>query len=248
MSRTAENLYVRGCKIERVVAAVEKRLRGKGLVRVADSERAAVERTEPELLRIALRRDGPWIAVADSRGFGGFGQRADGDLEGWGRDLSRELDRSVLTIWTWDGEGFVTATRYKREKKRGALELPRAARRGDDGVPRAPAKILWPWLPKSTREASLRDGFALVERATGTGDAELDALLEGFDDDVGDAGEEDEEVVADGDDGAVHVSMDTCVAALGAAIGLTNPSLNPHDDEEAQELLFKPVHTKGRRG
>ena len=62
------------------------------------------------------------------------------------------------------------------------------------------------------------------------------------------AGEEDEEVVADGDDGAVHVSMDTCVAALGAAIGLTNPSLNPHDDEEAQELLFKPVHTKGRRG
>jgi len=236
MSRTTENLYVRGVRTQRVVAAIEKRLRAEGLVPVSDGERAAVERTEPNVLRIAIRRDGLWIGIADPRGFGGFAQAADGDLEGWGRDLSRELDRSVLTIWTWDGEGFVTATRYKRGKKRGTLELPGAAKRGDDGVPRAPAKILWPWLPKKSRDASLRDGFAVVERQTGTGDPELDALLEGFDDDDGN----DDELVADGDDGEVYVPMETCVSALGAAIGMTNPGLNPYD-EDAQELLFRPA-------
>lgn len=237
MSRTTENLYVRGVRTQRVVAAIEKRLRAEGLVRVSDGERAAVERTEPNLLRIAVRRDGPWVSIADARGFGGFAQAADGDLEGWGRDLSRELDRSVLTIWTWDGEGFVTATRYKRGKKRGTLELPGAAKRGDDGVPRAPAKMLWPWLPKKSRAAILRDGFAVVEsRPAGTGDAELDALLEGFDDD------EDDDLVADGDDGQVYVPMETCVSALGAAIGMTNPRLNPYDDDDdAQELQFRPA-------
>lgn len=234
MSRTTENLHVRGVRVERVITAVEKRLRAQGFERVPEVERARVERTDPNLLRIGLRREGPWTSVADPRGFGSFGHAADGDLDGWGRDLSRELDRSVLAIWTWDGEGCVIATRWKRGKKRGSLELPGHARRGDDGRPRAPAKVLWPWLPKKEREAILRDGIALVARATGTGDAELDELLEGFDD----LERLDAEYEVEG--GEVVVPLETSVGAIGAAVGLATPTFSPWDEGEGdRELLFR---------
>jgi hypothetical protein len=167
---------------------------------------------------------------------GGLGQLADGDLEGWGRALSRELDRSVLAIWTWDGESSVSVTRWKRGKKRGSFELLRDATRGADGKPRAPAKVLWPWLPKKEREAILRDGIPLVEKAPGTGDAELDALLEGFDE-----GDADESADEEGEDGLLWVSLETSLAAIGAAVGLEDPTLNPYDDEDGDtQLLFRP--------
>jgi hypothetical protein len=248
MSRTTENLHVRGVRVARVIGAIERYLATQGYERVPDTERARAERTVPDLLRIGLRRERRWTTIADERGFGGFGQHADGDLEGWGRALSRELDRSVLAIWTWDGESAVTATRWKRGKRRGSLELLRDATRGADGKPRAPAKVLWPWLPKKERDGILRDGIALVEKSTSTstststGDAALDALLEDFDDVDDESESESEDADEDGDDDVVYVPLETSVGAIGRAIGIEEPILDPCDERDGDaQLLFRPT-------
>lgn len=237
MSRTTENLYIRGVRVERVIAAIDNRLRAQNLERVPDAERARVER-KSDVVRIGLRRDGRWITIADDRGFSGFAQHSDGDLDGWGRDLSRDLDRSVLAIWTWDGESLVIATRWKRGKRRARLELPRDIRRGEGGRPYAPAKVLWPWLPKKEREAILRDGIALVEPPTGTGYSGLDKLLEEFDD--VDADEEAD--AAEDEAGQIYVPLETSVGALGAAAGMANSFFSPWDKQEGdRQLLFRPI-------
>jgi hypothetical protein len=232
MSRTTENLHVRGVRLARVVAAVESRLRSQRFARVPESR---VKPTD-SVVKIVLRREGKWTTIADPRGFGGFGAHGDGDIDGWGRHLSRELDRSVLAMWTWDGEQSLIATRWKRGEMKDRLELLRDAHRDDDGVPRAPAQALWPWLPKRDREALLRDGFPLVMRARATGDVELDKLLEGFEDvDVG--GDEDEKEGEGVGADPIHIPLETCVHAIGAAVGLKNPALDPHVEEDGVVIL-----------
>lgn len=232
MSRTTETLHVYGVRIQRVRVAVESHLSARGFEPIPEIERARAERLEPQIIRIGLRREGKWTTIADARGASGFGRYAvDGDLEGWGRLLSRELDRSVLAIWTWDGEASLIATRYKRGKRRGRLELLDQAWRGEDGRPRAPAKVFWPWLPKNERETIVRDGIPLAKHRTNTGDAELDDLLDGFDD-VDD--------LATDDDDLVYVPLETAVAAIGAAVGMKNPALNPWELEDGdEELVFR---------
>jgi hypothetical protein len=229
VSHTTENLHVRGVGLPRVIAAIEKRLGTHRFERVPDRERARAEKSGAELLRVTLRRDGAWTTIA----------LVDEDLEAWGEHLSRELDRSVLTIWTWDGESSVIATRWKRGKKKGRLDLLQEAYRGDDGRARAPAKVLWPWLPKEERAALLLAGIPLVDRATGagTGDRELDKLLDGFDD-----VEASEVVDADAPDvdDAVYVPLETSVHAIGAAVGMANPLVNPWDEAEGDlQLVFR---------
>lgn len=155
--------------------------------------------------------------IADAEGFSGFGERNEGDLDGWAKSLSRALPHSVLAIWTWDGESSVVATRWKKGTQRAQLTLLQEAYRGGDGKPRAPAKVLWPWLPPERRAAILRDGVALVEPtpAFTTGDAEIDELLGGFDDDH-----------TDDDDGEhVYVPLETSVA----------PSLELEPDERWED-------------
>jgi len=69
------------------------------------------------------------------------------------------------------------------------------------------------------------------------GDAELDELLEGFDD-------LDDDIVdiPDGAEGQVHVGIVTAVEAICAAIGLKNPMLDPWGPEDGDvELLFRPT-------
>ncbi len=106
----------------------------------------------------------------------------DTDIHTRGEQLSRALGRSVLTIWTWDGEAAVRATRWKRGASYGSLNLLDEAYRGPDGRPYASAKIFWPWLPRDRRDVILAQGIALVTPAgEPTGDPEVDALLAGFD-------------------------------------------------------------------
>lgn len=228
MSHTTQNLYVRGIRMARFVTAIENRLRREGYVRVPEDQRRFAEQTEAELVRVLVRRDGRWTNVASESGFDSVLGDPDGGLEEWGRELSRELDRSVLTIWTWDGEGHVVATRYKRGEERGSIELTGVGERGEDGRRYAPAQPLWPWLPKKTRDAILRQGVPLVEPPESSGDPELDELLEDFEEPV-----DDEELA--------YVELETMVRALGAAVGMKNPLLNPYndaDDENVTSLLF----------
>ncbi len=207
-----------------------------GHVLLRSEERASLERVEPNLRRLALRRDGAWLTFADEAGFDRRTLRADpptADIDAWGEYLSRALDRSVLTVWTSESEASVRATRWKRGKTRGRLTLLDQAYRGPDGFPYAPSKVLWPWLPRARREQLLASGIKLVTPSGGsTGDPELDALLEGFD--------ESDHVESDGgdeDDGGVFVSEDISVRAIGAAIGMTRPLLNPSFLDEADEAL-----------
>ena len=77
----------------------------------------------------------------------------------------------------------------------------------------------------------------LVEPATGTGDAELDALFEEFDD----VDEQNDESDEEGEDGFLYVLLETSVAAIGAAVGMKDPALNPYDEREGDTvLLFRP--------
>jgi hypothetical protein len=220
MSHTTESVHVRGVRLSRVVAAVESFLGVNGFVRVPDDKRAHAERIEPSLERITLRRDGAWITLADNR---------ENTLEGWGRHLSGVLARSVLTIHTWDGEQTVAVVRWKDGNRKKALSLLSQAFRGPDGRPRAPSRVLWPWLAKERRDTILREGVLLVEPMTRTGDDDLDELLEGFDE-------------ADGElTGEIYVPLETTVEALGHAIGLSRPFLNPWSPEEGDlELVFRP--------
>jgi hypothetical protein len=239
MSHTTETLHVRGVRRARLVDAVTHRLKGLRWTYVALAERKQVERTEPELRRLVLRRDGKWLTLADSAGFDRRTTRAnppDADIESWGEYLSHALDRSVLTVWTWDGEASVRATRWKRGKSCGVLSLLEEAYRGSDGLPYAPAKIFRPWLSPDQREAILGRGIKLVTPSgESTGDAELDALLAGFDESERAESEFDEE-----DPDHVFVDESISVAALCAAVGMKDPFLNPWmPRDEDEELVFR---------
>jgi hypothetical protein len=196
-----------------------------GFVRVADDERAEIERHDPSIRRLALRRDGRWLTFSD----GGD----EHDIDAWGEHLSRALGRSVLAIWTWDGEASVVATRWKNGTARSVLSLLREAYR-KNAFAYAPAAVLSPWLPPTRRAAMLRQGIKLVTPSGGsTGDEELDAMLEDFDD----ADRLESEVI---DEDHVFVSEDVSVAAIGAMVGIAHPFLDPwepHDGDE--ELIFR---------
>ncbi len=242
MSHTTETVHVRGIRRSRLLDAITERMNTHGWKRAEGADRAHAERVEPELRRLVLRRDGKWLTLADSGGFdrrGAVASSPDADLASWGEYLSRALDRSVLTIWTWDGEASVRATRWKRGTSRGVLTLLADAYRGTDGLPYAPAKIFWPWLPAERRKAILASGVKLVTPGgESTGDAELDALLEGFDEaDYAESAVAEE----DGGDDVVFVALDISVPALGAAIGMKDPVLNPWmPREDDEELVFRP--------
>lgn len=240
MSHSTETLHVRGVRRAPLVEAIMDRMRGLGWTRVIGAERADVERTEPELRRLALRRDNTWLTLADAAGFDRRTTRAnpaDADIESWGEHLSRALDRSVLTIWTWDGEASVRATRWKRGESRGVLTLLRDAYRGPDGLPYAPAKIFWPWLPPDRRDAIVASGIKLVTPSgPSTGDAELDMLLAGFDD----ADRAESPIDDDDDPDFVYVDESISVAALCASVGMRDPFLNPWmPRDEDVELVFR---------
>jgi hypothetical protein len=244
MSHTTETIHVRGVRRARLLRAIVERMSRLGFTPVPPEQRSRIEGSERNLRRLALRRDKKWLTLADS---GGFDRRheervRDASIEAWGQYLSRALDRSVLTIWTWDGEAAVRATRWKRGKRRGVVSLLGDAYRGADGLPYAPAKIFWPWLPPARRSAILARGIPLVTPAgEGTGDPELDALLEGFDDaDLAESAPEDD----DGD--LVFVEERIAVAGLGGAVGMRNPFLDPWDPaDEDEELLFERQARKG---
>jgi hypothetical protein len=225
MSHTTETLHVRGVRRARLLGAITERMSTLGFVRVAEPDRADVERHDASTRRLALRRDGKWLTFSD----GGD----EHDIDAWGEHLSRALGRSVLAIWTWDGEASVVATRWKNGTARTVLSLLREAYRKDDFA-YAPAAVLRPWLPPAQRDAMIRAGIKLVTPSGGgTGDDELDALLEDFDDD-------DRLETKLVEDGHVFVSEDVSVAAIGATVGIARPFLNPwepHDGDE--ELIFR---------
>lgn len=234
MSQTTETLHVRGITRARFLDAVFARMKEQGWTHVPGPE--GFDPTDPEVRRLVMRRDGKWLTLADGAG---FDRRMDtygpeNEIQGWGEQLSRALGRSVLTIWTWDGEAAVRATRWKRGTSRGSLNLLQEAYRGPDGHPYASAKIFWPWLPRERRDAILAKGIKLVEPGgEPTGDAELDELLAGFDDADG------AEVSEDDDPDHVFVDESISVPALARAVGMRHPLLNPWmPDDGDEELVF----------
>jgi hypothetical protein len=235
MSQITESLHIRAFSGPKLEALVKDFLLEQGFEYVEPADRARVERTEPELRRIALRRDGRWWTLADSASYGR--PQPGGAMEAWASHISSVTGRAVLALWTWDGEACVTATRWKRGRVKAKLELLRDAFRDEAGVPRAPAKVLWSWLTPEQRERLLTDGVKLVEPAArpDTGDADLDALLDSFDDDERAAHHE----LGDGD--AIYVPIDTSVAALCAPVGIGDPFVDPWEPEAGDvAMVFKP--------
>lgn len=154
MSTTTETVYVRGTTSARFLAALEACMQGHAL---SGTRRLGNPLgSQPELAdgarELVVARHGKWFAMASDR--------LD-ELAEWGRDLSKLLDRSVLTVLTWDGEASVVAERWKHGMSQYRLELLNEAYRGVDGTPRAKARVLWPWLPKSSRKSLLRHGIKL---------------------------------------------------------------------------------------
>lgn len=228
MSHTTSTLHVRGIPLRRFVSAVHERMRARGYRPAANGAR-----------RLLVRKQGAWCTLVDTEGYDPRRDAGDAELASWGADLSQLLGRSVLTLWTWDGEASVVATRWKHGTQRSILSLLQEAYRDDDRVPRAPARVLWPWLPPARRGEILRTGVALVAPAAGsTGDAEVDALLADFDDEesfVNDV-EEDEDFV--------FVEENVSLAGLGAAIGL-RPWLDPwNPDAAVRELRFQTAASR----
>ncbi len=222
MSRTTNTVHVRGLRKSSLLRVIDVYLDRRRLVRVPDEERDRVERTVADLTRVAIRRVGRWSTIALDH---------EEDIDAWGSGLSGLLARSVLTIWTWDGEASVSATRWKHGRPRARLELLREAYRGKDGEARAPARVLRPWIDRDKRAAALRDGIPLVAPAR-TGNAELDAILASIRDD-----EPDDPLFPD----HVFVDLDTSVAGIAAAIGLRDPMLDPYVVEPPdEELLYRP--------
>lgn len=97
--------------------------------------------------------------------------------------------------------------------------------------------MLWPWLPREKRDAILASGIKLVAPSGGgTGDAELDTLLEGFND-----ADRSESLSDDGDEDFVYVPLETSVRAIAAAVGLSRPFVDPWSPAKDDEtLLFRP--------
>jgi predicted DNA-binding WGR domain protein len=225
MSRTTGSLHIRKFPRSRLVAIVTSLLEGEGLA-PAPSKAASV--------RVVLRRDGDFWSVASTQWYSGFARSPTGDVGDWGKRISALTGRAVLTIWTWDGEASVVATRWKRGVAKAELTLLDQAFRGDDGIPRAPARVLWPWLDRRVRPRVLKEGIALLAPSAEvvTGDAELDALLAGFDDD------EELEVEDSVDEaGEVFVSEDTSVCAIAAAIGMKDPLFDPWGERKGDVVL-----------
>jgi hypothetical protein len=220
MSRTTESIHIRGARRGRVTAAIDERMRLLGYRRVARTKEDLGERR-----RIILRREGKWLSFVDDAGT---------DLRKWGEHLSRALERSVLTLWTWDGEASVVATRWREGQPRHVLTLLDDAFRGSDGLAYAPAKVLWPWIQSAQREAILARGIALMMPSATTGDDELDELLEGFDEDdsQGDTPLEQEE-------GSVFVNEHVSVLAIAATVGMRNPWIDTNSPRAGdRELIY----------
>ncbi len=224
MSRTTVTFHVRGVRRARVLEVIAGRMRGLGLCWVPEPERARVEKTDPTVRRMVLARRGRWLTLVDTAPCA------------WGDYLSRDLGRSVLELRTWDGEASVTVTRWKQGKVVAQLELlDEAYRKGTEVY--APARVLLAWLPPERREAVLREGIKLVVPSGGpTGDAEIDAQLEAFDESDGDLDE----------DGGHFVPQDVTVEAIATAIGLTFPFPDPWVPRRVGELLFRHTGTTQR--
>lgn len=164
MSTTTETTYVRGTTSARLLSSIEARFAGYELhaTHVVDNP---FTDPEPELpagaRQVAIARKGSWFALQSD---------AHEELDIWGAALSKHLARSVLTLFTWDGEATVAAQRWKNGVVRVELELLRDAYRGADGRARASAKVLWPWLAKAERKKILRSGIVLSDQPDVDGD------------------------------------------------------------------------------
>jgi hypothetical protein len=158
MSRTTETSYVHGTTSTKLLSALEAMMPGFELT--ATRPMGDPFGDQPELpdgaRQLVVARSGKWFAVASDR--------VD-EINAWGRGLSKSIGRSVLTVFTWDAEPSVVAERWKAGISRVRLELLDDAYRGADGRPYAPAKVLWPWLPKDKRG----DGVKLSKRRTDDG-------------------------------------------------------------------------------
>jgi hypothetical protein len=228
MSHTTEALYLRGTTKARVEEAIVKVMDKAGFERLAYAEDAGVR----PVRRLLLRRSGAWLCFADEKSDDRMkGLLAPPVIDAWGRVLSQILSRSVLVVWTWDGEASLRATRYKRGKVRGNLSLLDQLYRDSKGQVRAPAKVFWPWLPRGERAQILGDGIAMDYAASSTGDPELDNLIAGFRDDLGDD---------PGDGESIYVGLDTSIPALANAIALRRPFIShPFDHAKPRDdLLF----------
>jgi len=240
--RISETFHVRGVRRASLIDVLVERMRESGWAR------CAVDPAEGPKRELLVRPDGKWLTVADATAHGSASARKatpDSRVDSWGKHVSRALGRSVLAIrMQEETQPTLRATRFRDGSARGVLSLMKDAYRAN-GLPHAPAKILVTWLPRAERDAILASGIALVEpgRMVGrgrsrrrvppqvTGDAELDALLDGFDD----ADRVESEVA--GEDFTVWVDELVALRALGAAVGMMNPFLYPSATADGDEKL-----------
>jgi len=155
MPTTTETALVWGTTSTKLLLAIDELLPGFALHSTQAMGNPFVD-PEPDFpantRQVPIARKGSWFSV---------GTEQLGNLDVCGKKLSKSLGRSVLTVGTSDDEASLWAKRWKHGRVLAELALLEEAYRGPGGRPRAPAKALWPWLPKSARTTILREGIQL---------------------------------------------------------------------------------------
>lgn len=141
MATPTETMYVRGTTSARMLAALETIMNEAGF-ELHGTRLSGKAKPAPEGARgIVLLRRGRWFAVASDRRK---------ELEAWGRALSEQLARSVLTVVA-DGESAVLAHRWRDGESRAKVKFV------DDSPRGGLSKLLGPWLGAERRTATLPD-------------------------------------------------------------------------------------------
>jgi len=155
MPTTTETALVWGTTSTKLLLAIDELLPGFALHSTHAMGDPIVD-PEPDLpanaRQVPIARKGSWFSV---------GTEQLGNLDACGKKLSKSLGRSVLTVGTSDDEASLWAKRWKHGRVLAELALLEEVYRGPGGRPRAPAKVLWPWLPKNARTTVLREGIQL---------------------------------------------------------------------------------------
>lgn len=155
MPTTTETALVWGTTSTKLLRAIDELLPGFVLHSTHAMGNPFVD-PEPELparaRQVPIARKGSWFSV---------GTEQLGTLDVCGKKLSKTLGRSVLTVGTSDDEASLWAKRWKHGRVLAELTLLAEAYRGPGDRPHAPAKVLWPWLPKNARTKILREGIQL---------------------------------------------------------------------------------------
>ena len=183
MSTTTECVYVRGTTAKRLRRAILDTMRARGLAFHGERQQGnpfteSPPPRPPQAREVSILRHGRWFAIQSA---------ALDEVDLWGKALSTSLERSVLAVWTWDGEAVLVASRWKGGVVRLKLQLPRERHRDGKGALRAPARVLRPWLAPASRAKVLREGILLRDAIPGAEDDQdefvseeesLDALLD----------------------------------------------------------------------